>query len=75
VADAGELTNRLKVLRAERDWTQEELARRVSVTRKTISTVERGVFVPSTVLALRLAQAFGVPVEQVFRLRLETEQG
>lgn len=75
MADAGELTNRLKVLRAERDWTQEELARRVSVTRKTINTVERGVFVPSTVLALRLAHAFGVPMEEVFQLRLEPEQG
>lgn len=63
-----ELDNRLKVLRAERDWTQAELAARVGVSRKTISTVERGVFVPSTVLALRLARAFGVPVEAVFAL-------
>jgi putative transcriptional regulator len=63
-----ELENRIKVLRAERDWTQEQLAERVGVTRKTINTVERGVFVPSTLLALRLARAFGVPVEQVFSL-------
>jgi putative transcriptional regulator len=63
-----ELDNRIKVLRAERDWTQEHLAELVGVTRKTINTVERGVFVPSTVLALRLARAFGVPVEQVFSL-------
>jgi putative transcriptional regulator len=63
-----ELENRIKVLRAERDWTQEHLAERVGVTRKTINTVERGVFVPSTLLALRLARAFGVPVEQVFSL-------
>ena len=62
------LQNRIKVLRAERDWTQEQLADHVGVTRKTINTVERGVFVPSTVLALRLARVFGVPVENIFWL-------
>jgi putative transcriptional regulator len=56
------------VLRAERDWTQEQLAELVGVTRKTINTVERGVFVPSTLLALRLARVFGVPVERIFWL-------
>ena len=68
MASREELSNRLKVLRAERDLTQEELARRVRVTRKTINTVERGVFVPSTVLALKLARELGVPVEEIFRL-------
>lgn len=68
MADPQPLRNRLKVLRAERDWTQAELARRVGVTRKTINTVERGVFVPSTVLALKIAQAFQLPLEQVFWL-------
>ena len=63
-----ELSNRLKVLRAERDWTQAELADRVGVSRKTINTIERGVFVPSTVLALRLARIFDVPVEEIFAL-------
>ena len=63
-----ELHNRLKVMRAERDWTQAELATRVGVSRKTINTIERGVFVPSTVLALRLARVFGVDVEEVFAL-------
>lgn len=62
------LKNRLKVLRAERDWTQAELADRIGVTRKTINTVERGVFVPSTVLALKLAREFDVPVEEIFEL-------
>lgn len=62
------LNNRLKVLRAERDLTQEELADRIGVTRKTVNTIERGVFVPSTVLALRLARCFGVPVEEIFWL-------
>lgn len=68
MADPHPLRNRLKVLRAERDWTQAELARRVGVTRKTINTVERGVFVPSTVLALKIARAFQLPLEQVFWL-------
>ncbi len=62
------LTNRIKVLRAERDWTQEALANRVGVTRKTINTVERGVYVPSTVLSLKLARVFGVAVEDIFAL-------
>ncbi|NIS79296.1 MAG: helix-turn-helix domain-containing protein [Anaerolineales bacterium] len=62
------LKNRIKVLRAMNDWTQEELARRVNVTRKTINTVENGVFIPSAFLALKIAQAFGVPVEEVFHL-------
>jgi putative transcriptional regulator len=68
VASHDRLRNRLKVLRAERDLTQAELARRVGVTRKTINTVENGVFVPSTVLALALARELGVPVEEIFQL-------
>lgn len=68
MADPEQLRNRLKVLRAERDWTQADLAAKVGVTRKTINTVERGVFVPSTVLALKLARAFQLPVEDVFTL-------
>lgn len=66
--DAHPLKNRIKVLRAERDWTQAELAARVEVTRKTINTVEGSVYVPSTVLALRIARAFSVSVEEVFWL-------
>lgn len=53
------------------DWTQEELARRVSVTRKTINTIENGKFIPSTYLALMIAKAFGVAVEDVFQLQDE----
>jgi putative transcriptional regulator len=62
------LKNRIKVYRAMNDWTQEELARRVSVTRKTINTVENGKFIPSAYLALRIAKAFGVAVEEVFQI-------
>ena len=46
--------------------TQAELAERVGVTRKTVNTVENGVFVPSTILALKLAEALGLTVEQLF---------
>lgn len=62
------LANRLKDFRTERGWTQAELAERVGVTRKTINTVENGVFIPSTVLALKLARAFDLPVETLFQL-------
>ncbi len=59
---------RLKEVRAERGWTQAELAERIGVSRKTINTVENGVFVPSTVLALKLAGAFACRVEDLFAL-------
>ena len=62
------LRNRLREHRAAHGLTQEQLAERVGVTRKTINTVETGRFVPSTVLALKLARAFGVPVETLFTL-------
>ena len=58
----------LKVARARADLTQEQLAAKVGVTRKTINTIERGHFVPSTLLALKLAQALGVKVEDLFSL-------
>ena len=63
-----ELRNTLKVQRAIKDITQEELAAAVGVTRKTINTIENGVYTPSTALALRLARYFGVPVEDIFQL-------
>ena len=62
------LRNNLKVYRAIEDWTQEELARRVDVTRKTINTIENGKYVPSTYLALKIAAAFGATVEDLFQL-------
>lgn len=62
------LGNRLREFRAERDLTQAALAEAVGVSRKTINTVENGVFVPSTTLALRLAEALGCRVEDVFFL-------
>jgi len=64
-----ELENSLKDHRARLDLTQAELAERVGVSRKTINTVENGVFTPSATLALKLARALGVAVEEVFSLR------
>jgi len=60
------LANRLKDRRAELGLTQAQLAERVGVTRKTVNTVENGVFVPSTILALKLAEALDLSVEQLF---------
>jgi putative transcriptional regulator len=66
--NAPALKNHLKELRARDDLTQADLAARVGVTRKTINTVENRVFIPSTVLALKLAEALNVPVEAIFYL-------
>ena len=60
-----ELLNKIKVYRAMKNISQEELAVAIGVTRKTINTVETGKFIPSTVLALRIARYFGVPVEEI----------
>ena len=63
------LENRLRDERARRDLTQGDLAELVGVSRKTINTVENGVFIPSTVLALQLARALNTTVEALFQLR------
>lgn len=62
------LANRLREIRTAHALTQAELAARVGVSRKTINTVENGVFVPSTVLALKIGRALGRPVEEIFSL-------
>lgn len=67
-AGGAQLANSLRELRARNGLTQAQLAERVGVTRKTINTVENRVFVPSTILALKLAGALGVSVEEIFRL-------
>jgi len=68
----GILKNTLKVQRAKKDLTQEQLAQLVGVTRKTINTVEKGKYVPSTYLALKLAKVLGVSVEELFQIRKDT---
>jgi len=64
----GRLENRIRVFRAEHRLSQSDLADEIGVTRKTISTIEVGRFVPSTVIALKIARHFGVPVEDIFSL-------
>jgi putative transcriptional regulator len=58
--------NRLKVLRAERDWTQEELGRRLGVSRQAVNAIETGKYDPSLPLAFKISRLFGEPVEQIF---------
>jgi putative transcriptional regulator len=58
--------NRLKVLRAERDWTQADLAQRLEVSRQTVNAIETGKYDPSLPLAFRIARVFGTPIEEIF---------
>lgn len=60
------MNNRLRNLREEVGWTQEDLASRVGVSRQTIISLERGKYNPSIILAHKLAQVFGLMIEQVF---------
>jgi putative transcriptional regulator len=60
------MRNRLKDLRAERNWTQADLAQRVSVSRQTINAIEKGKFDPSLPTAFRLAKLFGLTIEEIF---------
>ena len=63
-----ELGNRIREARDAQGLTQAELAERIGVSRKTVNTVENGVFIPSTVVALKLAGALGCAVEELFFL-------
>jgi putative transcriptional regulator len=60
------MKNRLKVLRAERDWTQSDLARRLEVSTNTVNAIENGKYNPSLPLVFRILSAFGVSLEEVF---------
>jgi putative transcriptional regulator len=62
------MKNTIKVERAKKNWTQAELADKIGVTRQAINAIEAGKFVPSTVLALRMAKEFGTAVELIFQL-------
>ena len=61
------MKNRLKVLRAERDWSQGDLAQHLGVSRQSVNAIETGKYDPSLPLAFRIARLFGLTVEQVFR--------
>jgi putative transcriptional regulator len=69
------MNNRIRVLRAERKWSQAELAERVSVSRNSINSVENGKFDPSLPLAFRIADAFGLTIEEVFLRDRENRKG
>jgi putative transcriptional regulator len=58
--------NRLKVLRAERDWSQADLADRLEVSRQTINAIETGKYDPSLPLAFKIGRLFGQPIETIF---------
>ena len=60
------MENRIRVLRAERRWTQAELSERIGVSRNSINAIENGRHDPSLPLAFRIAKAFELPVDQVF---------
>lgn len=66
------MTNRLKALRAERNWSQADLAQHLGVSRQTINAIETGKYDPSLPLAIKTARLFGQPVEEIFFLDGQT---
>ena len=60
------IKNKIKVLRAERDWTQADLAKKVGISRQTVISIEKYKFMPSLELAFNIAKAFEVPIANVF---------
>lgn len=61
------MKNRLKVLRAERDWSQNDLAERLAVSRQSVNAIETGKYDPSLPLAFRIADLFGLRIEEIFQ--------
>ena len=60
------MNNRLKVLRAERSWSQQDLAERLGVSRQSVNAIETGKYDPSLPLAFRIADLFEAPIEAIF---------
>lgn len=60
------MKNRLKILRAERDWSQQDLADRLRVSRQSVNAIETGKYDPSLPLAFRIAELFGLAIEDIF---------
>jgi putative transcriptional regulator len=71
--NGGAMNNRLEEFRAQRGWTQQELADRVEVSRQTIISLESGRYNPSILLAFRLARLFDVSIEEIFQYEEEHE--
>ena len=61
------MNNRLKVLRAERDWSQQALADKLGVSRQSVNAIETGRYDPSLPLAFTIAQVFGLAIEDIFQ--------
>lgn len=61
------MKNRLKVLRAMRDWNQADLAEKLEVSRQSVNAIETGKYDPSLPLAFRIADLFGLPIEEIFQ--------
>ncbi|WP_260580520.1 helix-turn-helix transcriptional regulator [Sphingopyxis sp. PET50] len=61
------MKNRLKVLRAERDWSQQDLAERLEVSRQSVNAIETGKYDPSLPLAFRIADLFAMRIEEIFQ--------
>ena len=61
------MKNRLRVLRAERDWTQEDLARKLGISRQAVIAIEKEKYDPSLPLAFRIARLFDKPIEEIFK--------
>lgn len=62
------MKNSIKVERAKKNWTQEDLANKINVSRQTIISIESGKYTPSTILALKIAKVFKTTVEEIFQL-------
>lgn len=67
------MKNRLKVLRAERDWTQAQLAERLDVSRQTVNAIETGKYDPGLPLAFRIAHVFRLQIEEIFHYSAPSE--
>ncbi len=62
------MKNTIKVERAKKNWTQEDLAGKIGISRQSVNSIETGKFIPSTILALKMAKVFGTNVESIFQL-------
>ena len=60
------MENRLRLLRAERNWSQQDLGQRLEVSRQSVNAIETGIYDPSLPLAFRIAELFGLPIEEIF---------
>ena len=60
------MENRLRLLRAERNWSQQDLGQRLEVSRQSVNAIETGKYAPSLPLAFRIAELFGLPIEEIF---------